>query len=133
MKDANHFNTVCERQIEDDVLADDKTPQIWIKLRSSATQSRSSRQECESFVDSCREVVSVCQAILGNVRPDFGEIRKCARAFENDRHLFMSVVRCVTYPAQPIAYDPRASSLQHPMKLPGRFPIPRECPGADAP
>ena len=92
MKYTNHVNTVCERQVKDDVFVDDKTPQIRINLRTRATESWSSRQKCESFVNSRCEPVGVDHAIFGDVRPDFREIEQCARAFANDRHLFFSVV-----------------------------------------
>lgn len=92
MKNTNHIDTVCQRQIKDDVFAHHKAPKIRIELRPSAAESRSSRQEFESFVDFRCQPVSAGDAISGNVRPDFGKIKKCMRAFEDDRHLFMRVI-----------------------------------------
>jgi hypothetical protein len=81
VKNANYVYAIFQRQVEHDVLADDKASQIGIKFKSSASNSRPPSQKPESFVYTQRECVGISHAVFGYVRPDLGEIKQGAWTF----------------------------------------------------
>jgi hypothetical protein len=83
-------HAISQRQVEHNVLDDDKASQVGIKFWSSASDPRPPGQKPESSINARRKCVSVRHTVVGDIGPDFGEIKKGSRALEIDHHLFVS-------------------------------------------
>lgn len=88
VKDADDLNTFRERHVEDHVVAHGNTSEVGCQLGPAASDAGAASQRLELRVNEVCEGVGLVSAVLGDVRPNLGEIDERSGAYDNGGILF---------------------------------------------
>ncbi|HEV7377770.1 MAG TPA: hypothetical protein VGN95_23845 [Pyrinomonadaceae bacterium] len=94
VEDAQHFDAIGDRLVEDDVVLDREAAQVHQQFVAGAAHLRVFGQPLTLLVDQIKQSVGPLDARLGNVVPDISKVLLGQRRDKNGRHLRRPPLAC---------------------------------------